>query len=87
METIQLRFDELLRSIDQVAFQLLDERLATYLNEKSRATNSRKINLSHSKIATDLASSRVVISRLLKKLENKKNLVLYRNQIKLLGEL
>lgn len=87
MKTIRARFNELLKSIDQLAFQKLDERLIYYLKEKSKATGSSLINLSHEQIATEMASSREVISRLLKKLENEKKLLLYRNQIKLLREL
>jgi CRP/FNR family transcriptional regulator len=87
MKTIQNRFNELLKTIDQIAFQKLDERLINYLKEKSKATNSTLINLSHQQIAEELATSRVVISRLLKKLENEKKLLLYRNQIKLLRDL
>lgn len=87
MKTIRSRFHELLRTIDQIAFQQLDERLVHYLKEKAKATGSTLINLSHEKIATELATSRVVISRLLKKLENDQRLLLYRNQIKLLHAL
>ena len=87
MKTVHHRFNELLRTIDQIAFQKLDERLISYLKEKSKATNSTLINLSHQQIADELATSRVVISRLLKKLENDKKLLLYRNQIKLLKEM
>ncbi|MFN8285092.1 MAG: Crp/Fnr family transcriptional regulator [Chitinophagales bacterium] len=87
MKTIHNRFNELLKAIDQIAFQKLDERLISYLKEKSKATNSKLINLSHQQIADELATSRVVISRLLKKLENEKKLLLYRNQIKLLKEM
>lgn len=87
MKTIQARFQELLKTIDQIAFQKLDERLVHYLKEKSKVTGSALINLSHEQIANDLASSRVVISRLLKKLEYDGKLLLYRNQIKLLSEL
>ena len=86
MKTIRTRFNELLKSIDQLAFQKLDERLVNYLKEKSRATGSSLINLSHEQIATEMASSREVISRLLKKLEKDKKLLLYRNQIKLLKD-
>ena len=84
MRTIMLRFNELLKTIDQIAFQQLDERLIHYLTEKSKTNNSTLLNLSHQVIADDLASSRVVVSRLLKKLENDKKILLYRNQIKLL---
>ncbi|MFZ6001726.1 MAG: Crp/Fnr family transcriptional regulator [Bacteroidota bacterium] len=87
MRTIRGRFNELLHAIDQLAFQKLDERLIHYLKEKSKATGSSLINLSHEQIAHEMASSREVISRLLKKLENDKRLLLYRNQIKLLKEL
>jgi len=81
------RFNELLRSFENVAFKKLDERLVDYLKEKARLGGKNSIQLSHSKIAEELGSSRVVISRLLKQLENEKKLLLYRNEIKLLSEL
>ena len=87
MRTVQNRFHELLKTIDQIAFQKLDERLINYLKEKSRTTGSTLLNISHEQIAKELASSREVISRLLKKLETDKKLLLYRNQIKLLKEM
>jgi CRP/FNR family transcriptional regulator len=87
MKTIKNRFNELLKTIDQIAFQKLDERLIHYLKEKSKTTGSALINLSHEQIANDLATSRVVISRLLKTLENQKKLLLYRHQIKLLSDM
>ncbi len=87
MRTIRNRFNELLKTIDQIAFQKLDERLIHYMKEKSKAIGSSLLDLSHEQIANDLATSRVVISRLLKKLENDKKVLLYRHQIKLLKEL
>lgn len=87
MNAIRGRFDELLKTIDQIAFQKLDERLVYYLKEKSKATGSSLVNLSHEQIATELATSRVVISRLLKKLEMDNKVLLYRHQIKLLSGL
>lgn len=87
MKTMRERFNELLKSIDQIAFQKLDERLVYYLKEKAKTTGSTLINTSHEQIANELATSRVVISRLLKKLENDQKLLLYRNQIKLLRDL
>jgi len=85
MRTIRSRFNELMHAIDQLAFQKLDERLVNYLKEKSKLTGSAVLNLSHTEIANDLASSREVISRLLKKLELDGRLLVYRNQIKLLN--
>lgn len=87
MKTIRHRFNELLNTINQLAFQKLDERLINYLKEKAKATNSTLINISHEEIANEMASSREVISRLLKKLEHDNKVLLYRNQIKLLKDL
>lgn len=87
MRTIHGRFHELLKTVDQIAFQQLDERLIHYLKEKARITGSPLLNLSHEQIATELATSRVVVSRLLKKLENQKKLLLYRNQLRLMSDM
>ena len=87
MRTMQNRFYEMLKALDLVAFNSLDTRLLNYLKETSKNTGKTVINVSHEQIAIDLASSRVVISRLLKKLENEGRVLLYRNQIKLLKDL
>lgn len=86
MRTMQNRFVEMLKALDMVVFNGLDVRLINYLREKSRISGKTVINVSHEEIANDLASSRVVISRLLKKLENDGKVLLYRNQIKLLKD-
>ncbi len=78
------RFNELLRSLESVAFHKLDERLVNYLRNKTKISGKSSIQLSHNQIAEELGTSRVVISRLLKQLENDKKLLLYRNEIKLL---
>jgi CRP/FNR family transcriptional regulator len=87
MKSIRNRFHEMIKAIDQIAFQKLDERLISFLKEKSKISGSSLINLSHEQISSELATSRVVISRLLKKLEIDNKLLLYRNQIKLLKDL
>ena len=79
------RFNELLKSLESVAFHKLDERLVKYLKNKAAVYGKSSIQLSHNQIAEELGTSRVVISRLLKQLENDKKLVLYRNEIKLLS--
>lgn len=78
------RFLELLKSIESIAFHKLDERLVAYLKEKQRLSGSSVIKASHFVIADELATSRVVVSRLLKQLENEGKILLYRNEIKLL---
>lgn len=84
MRSFNERFIELLKSIESIAFHKLDERLIAYLQEKQRHTGSSVIKASHNLIAVELATSRVVISRLLRQLENSKKIILYRNEIKLL---
>lgn len=84
MRSFNERFIELLKSIESVAFHKLDDRLVAYLKEKQRLSGSGVIKTSHHLIADELATSRVVISRLLKQLENSKKIILYRNEIKLL---
>lgn len=85
MRSFNERFIELLKSIESIAFHKLDERLISYLKEKQRLTGSSVIKASHNLIADELATSRVVISRLLKQLENDQKIILYRNEIKLLA--
>lgn len=87
MHSFNERFIELLKSIESIAFHKLDERLVDYLKDKQRITGSSVIKASHSLIADELATSRVVISRLLKQLENSKKIILYRNEIKLMPAL
>lgn len=86
MRSFNERFLELLRSIESIAFHKLDERLIAYLKEKKRLSGSNVIRASHYLIADELATSRVVVSRLLKQLENDGKILLYRNEIKLLKD-
>jgi len=87
MSTIVNEFMDVIKSVDDVTFKKMDERLTYYLKERSRVSGSSLINLTHQQIADELGTNRVVVSRLLKKLETEKRLLLYRNQIKLLKDL
>ena len=78
------RLLEMLDTIDNIAFLKMDERLLRYLHDKVKVTNDRKIHSTHQEIAYDLHTSRVVISRLLKTLENQNVIELQRNRIILL---
>ncbi|HNQ26875.1 MAG TPA: Crp/Fnr family transcriptional regulator [Aquaticitalea sp.] len=79
------RFNELLWAIDNIAFMKMNERLENYLDETSKVNRSRIIYKTHQEIAGALNSSRVVISRLLKALENEGKIRLNRNNIELLN--
>jgi CRP/FNR family transcriptional regulator, anaerobic regulatory protein len=87
MNTIVNEFIEVIKSVDDVTFKKMDDRLVNYLKEKSKIAGSSLINLTHQQIADELGTNRVVVSRLLKKLEIDNRLLLYRNQIKLLRNL
>jgi CRP/FNR family transcriptional regulator len=87
MATIVDEFMDVINSVDAVTFKKMDERLVNYLKEKSKISGSSLVYLSHQQIADEMGTNRVVVSRLLKKLEIEKRLLLYRNQIKLLKEL
>ncbi len=78
------RLNELLATVDSIAFKKMDERLIAYLREKSRIAQSNIVNNTHQEIAYDLHSARVVISRLLKKLEQMGKISLHRNHIEIL---
>ena len=85
MRTYKFRFDELLNTINSIAFTQLDQRLVKYLKNKSKVHESKSLHTSHQDIATDLNSSREVISRLLKQLEKNGKIKLSRNTIDLLN--
>ena len=80
----QIRFEELLTAFDSVAFMKMDERLYKYLLDKKQATSSYIIQKTHEQIATELNTSRVVISRLLKQLEKSGKIEQHRNRIEIL---
>lgn len=78
------RIDELFKTINLIAFENLDERLTSYLEKKSIINKSNILKVKHQEIADDLNTSRVVISRLLKKLENKNYLKINRKSVELI---
>lgn len=65
------RFDELLQTIDHIAFRNMDERLVFYLKRYQQQFKTARIDLSFTEMAQELNSSREVISRLMRKLADK----------------
>ena len=82
--TYGTRFEEVLEVIDNIAFRAMDERLEFYLKRHADACDCEDLKLSHQEIATELNTSREVISRLLKKMEQRGIVKLHRNHIELL---
>lgn len=84
LQSYHNRVEELLQAVDTIAFLKMDERIFKYLKDKAMVNNNDELTTTHKQIAEDLHTSRVVISRLLKKLENEQKIKLYRNSIKVL---
>ena len=70
--------------IHHIAFRSMDERLEFYLKRNATTNQTNDILISHQEIANDLNSSREVISRLLKKMEQRGFVKLHRSHIELL---
>ena len=81
IDSYNIRLNEMLEAIDTLAFMKMDQRLFKYLIDKVQIMRSTTLNTTHQEIAVDLNTSRVVISRLLKHLENEGKIKLYRNKI------
>jgi len=84
IQTYRNRFDELLTVIDNIAFKNMDERLEFYLKRSKTDSGKLILDLTHQEIADDLNSSREVISRLLKKMEQLGKIKLNRNSIEII---
>ena len=81
MLTYQRRFDELLQTVDAIAFHSLDDRLIHALKEKQKSQGSNTLSVTHQEIANELNSSREVISRLLKRMEKDGKIEMGRNKL------
>lgn len=78
------RFAELMQVIDLIAFSNMDKQLLHYLQERSKALNTRILDITHQEIANELHAHREAISRLLRVMEQKKLVKLGRNNIEVL---
>ncbi len=83
-ESYQSRLSEMLDTLDTIAFLKMDERLMKYLRDKAKINQSKTLKITHQQIAYDMHTSRVVISRLLKKLEIESKIKLHRNSIEVI---
>ncbi len=77
------RFEELLEVVNAVAFKKMDERLLNFIKKKCELTKSHTLLVTHEQLANELGTARVVVSRLLKQMEEVGLVVLGRNKITL----
>ncbi len=78
------RFEELLEMVNDIAFKKVDERLLNLLKKKAELTKSNNLQVTHEQLANELGTARVVVSRLLKQLEDIGQVKLGRNKISLI---
>jgi len=81
LDSYNVRLNEMLDAIDNLAFNNMEDRLIKYLRDKVYVTKESKLHITHFQIANDLHSSRVVISRIMKKLENQGVIIQHRNYV------
>ncbi|MBT4881275.1 MAG: Crp/Fnr family transcriptional regulator [Flavobacteriales bacterium] len=79
------RFSEMLEAVDSLAFMNMNARVLKYLKDKVLANKSEFLEITHNTISLELNTSRVVISRILKKLEIDNQIKLHRNQIEVIN--
>lgn len=78
------RFEELLEVVNAVAFKKLDDRLLDFIKRKAALNNANTITITHEQLATEMGTARVVVSRLLKQMEDNSLVKLGRNKITLM---
>jgi CRP/FNR family transcriptional regulator len=81
IDSYHIRLIEMVESIDCLAFMKLDNRLLKYLTDKVQIMKDNTLVITHQEIADDINTSRVVVSRLLKQLENEGKIKIRRNKI------
>ena len=81
LDSFNERLSEMVSAIDTIVFNSLEERLRRYIKDKAWMAKSAILHISHQDIANDLYSSRVAVSRLMKKLENDNFIEQQRNKI------
>lgn len=79
------RFIELIEVINAIAFRKMDERLLMLLRKKCKLTDSHILPVTHEQLSNELGTSRVVVSRLLKQMQEENLVILGRNKITLIG--
>ncbi len=83
-DSIRIRMDEFIEAVDSLAFMQLDERLLKYLRDRVKVVGETDLKVTHQQIAYDLNTSRVVVSRLLKRLEKEGKIKIGRSHLQVL---
>ena len=79
---VSARLANVMAIVDEVAFQRMDRRVASFLLERSQLRNP--IHITHQEIANEIGSSREVISRLLEDFAQREYVSLSRGEVEVL---
>lgn len=77
------RFSDVMSMVNDAVFHRLDKRVLNYIRQQVSITGNNPIRLTHREIAGNLGTSREVISRVMKKMENEGELVQTKEGIKI----
>jgi len=83
-QQFDLRYTELISTINHLLFDKLDKRIFDFLKDRSDVTGKNPIKLSHREIASELGTAREVVSRIVKKLEKEGVLKQHHDSIEIL---
>ncbi len=84
IKTFRNRYDELLITLESVAFDHIDKRVLEYLIHRTSRQQKKEVSISHRELANELGTTRVVVSRILKQFEMDKIVELHRGFIKVI---
>jgi CRP/FNR family transcriptional regulator len=85
LDSYRQRYMDLIDAFDQVAFRHMDERIRIYIKKHSEQLKTNDIHITHQEIANELNSSREVISRLLKRMEENGEIILHRYHLEIVS--
>ena len=85
IDSYHFRLIEMVNTINGLAFTNLEDRLNAYLSNQTKIMKKKKLAITHQQIANDLNSSRVVVSRLLKKMEHSGRIKMGRSKITIIN--
>lgn len=77
------RFSDVMSMVNDAVFHRLDKRVLNYIRQQISITGNNPIKLTHREIASNLGTSREVISRVLKKVENEGEIIQTKEGIKM----
>jgi len=84
IDSYHFRLLEMVESIDSLAFMKMQNRVWKYLTNRVKVANNMDLEITHQDIAIDLNSTRVVITRIIKKLHDEGKIFSTRNRVKVL---